>query len=118
MVKIIFQYIKNMIKKARIRKKTKWLCSWVFSPEFEEDMKAASEDFTEEELYKIGESIPKKETPNFDVKKSWKEFEKYYLPLAEEYKIKTLKEEKRKFNKFQKQVKKFQKRKSPRKFLK
>jgi len=116
MVKIIFQYIKNMIKKARIRKKTKWLCSWVFSPEFEEDMNAVCEDFTEEELTE--ESMSKKELPNFDVKKSWKEFEKYYLPLAEEYKIKTLKEEKRKFNKFQKQVKKFQKRKSPRKFLK
>ncbi len=104
MVKIIFQYIKNMIKKVRIRKKTKWLCSWVFSPEFEEDMNAVSKDFTEEELTE--ESMSKKELPNFDVKKSWKEFEKYYLPIAEEYKIKALREEEKNFKKFKKQIKK------------
>ena len=114
MIKIIFQYIKDIRKKARIRKKTKWLYSWVFSPEFEEDMNAVSKDFTEEELTE--ESMSKKELPNFDVKKSWKEFEKYYLPIAEEYKIKALREEEKNFKKFKKQIKKLQKRKSQKNF--
>lgn len=43
----IKEKIEDRKKKTRIRKRAEELCEWVFSPEFDEDMKTASEEFTE-----------------------------------------------------------------------
>lgn len=117
MVKKIFQ---DISKKSRIRKKTKWLCSWVFSPEFEEDINATSEDFIEEELGEIEESkhLAKENVQELSdsyIKELWEEFEKYYLPIAEEYKIKVLKKQEKKLKKFEKKISKISEKKSQKK---
>ena len=51
----IKEKIEDRKKKTRIRKRAEELCEWVFSPEFDEDMKTASEEFTEKELKEIEE---------------------------------------------------------------
>ncbi len=109
----IKEKIEDRKKKTRIRKRAEELCEWVFSPEFDEDMKTASEEFTEKELKEIEESKYLTKDEVFDNYKTvlWEEFKKYYLPIAEDYKKKISKEQQKKLKKFQKQIKKVQKRK-------
>lgn len=109
----IKEKIEDRKKKARIRKRAEELWEWVFSPEFDEDVKTASEEFAQEELKKIEERkyLTKGEVSDNYKTVLWEEFKKYYLPIAEDYKKKISKEQQKKLKKFQKQIKKLQKRK-------